>query len=73
MPQWKDWAGAEVHIFPAWGWNNKTVPVSRVDREKGIIYADFGDDIRPGNRFFISGVREALTDPGNGTWMRPRG
>lgn len=64
MPDWKDWEGAEIHVFPAWGWNNKVVPVDRVDRGKGVIYADFGDDIRPGNRFFIAGAAGALQNPG---------
>ena len=60
FPDWNDWSGAEVHIFPAWGWVNAILKVEGVDKERHTIFVKCEQDIRPGNRFFISGVREAL-------------
>jgi parallel beta-helix repeat protein len=62
-----DASEAEVHIFIAWGWVNAIVPVASIDNEKHeIVFAGDGaaQDVRPGNRFFIENVREALDAPG---------
>lgn len=61
---WQNWAGAEVHIFPAWGWVNAILPIQNVDKQSSTLYINSNQDIRPGNRFFIANAREALDSPG---------
>lgn len=63
FPDWQDWDGAEVHIFPAWGWVNAILKVDDVDRERFALKVQCQQDIRPGNRFFIANTREALNSP----------
>ena len=63
FPLWNDWEGAEVHIFPAWGWVNAIVKVDGVDKARRALRVKCEQDIRPGNRFFIANVREALDGP----------
>lgn len=64
FPDWEDWSGAEVHIFPAWGWVNAVLKVDGVDKERHTLFVKCEQDIRSGNRFFIANVREALDAPG---------
>jgi len=64
FPQWQNWQGTEVHIFPSWGWLNTILPVQSVDPESQTLFVNSLEDIRPGNRFFIANVREALDSPG---------
>ena len=64
FPDWQDWDGAEVHIFPAWGWVNAILTVDEVDNKHHRLHIQCQQDIRPGNRFFIANVREALDSPG---------
>ncbi len=73
FPQWQGWEGAEVHIFPAWGWVNAILTVEKVDKERCALFVRCEQDIRPGNRFFISGVREALDAPNEWHLDRKRG
>lgn len=63
FPEWQDWDDAEVHIFPAWGWVNAILEVDGVDKEANTLKVKCSQDIRPGNRFFIANVREALDAP----------
>ncbi|MEY3870122.1 MAG: hypothetical protein RLZZ338_4013 [Cyanobacteriota bacterium] len=64
FPQWQNWEGAEVHIFPSWSWLNTILPVKSVDKESQTLFVNSLEDIRVGNRFFIANVREALDSPG---------
>jgi hypothetical protein len=64
FPQWKNWDGAEVHIFPAWSWVNTILKVKSADKASHTLFVDCQQDIRPGNRFFIANVREALDSAG---------
>lgn len=64
FPQWTDWTGAELHIFPAWGWVNTVTEIHGVDVEKSVLRVKCPQEIRPGNRYFIAGTREALDSPG---------
>ena len=64
VPGWTDWEGAEIDVFSAWGWNNLIQPVERYDAASRTIHFESYNDVRPGNRYFITGVRGALTDPG---------
>jgi len=66
IPRWRDVSGAELHIFPAWGWVNAIAPIVRIDYDarRVILPPDgYTDEIRLGNRYFIENVREALDAP----------
>lgn len=65
IPEWKDISGAEVHMFPAWGWVSGTEPVGGIDRSQNKITlaTRAAQDVRMGNRYFIENVREALDAP----------
>lgn len=66
LPRWQDTTGAELHIFPAWGWVSAIAPIVRIDYETRRILLPpdgYTDDIRLGNRYFIENVREALDAP----------
>ncbi len=71
-----DVAGAEAHIFIAWGWVNAIVPVDRLDEQRHkIMFAAPGaaQDVRLGNRFFLENVRAALDAPGEWFLDKARG
>ena len=63
FPDWQNWSGAEVHIFPDRGWVNAILPVERVDPTTRTIYVKSQQHLKPGNRFFIANTREALDSP----------
>jgi len=66
IPHWRDISGAELHIFPAWGWVNAIAPSVRIDYDARKVHLPpdgYTDDIRPGNRYFVEGVRDALDAP----------
>ena len=66
LPEW-DLTGAQVMIFPAWGWVGGPVQIGGVDRAKRLVKLtgqNAQQDIRPGNRFYFQNVREALDAPG---------
>ena len=60
--------GAEANIFPAWGWVSSILPIEKIDlAARQVLVApgrNASEDIRPGNRFYISHVREELDAPG---------
>ena len=64
LPNWQNWDGAEVHIFPERGWVNAILPVSKVDPQSNTIYVNSQQDLLPGNRFFIANTRKAIDSPG---------
>lgn len=64
FPRWSSWDDVELHIFPAWGWVNTITRVLGVDEDAGALRVDCRQEIRPGNRFFLAGAREALDSPG---------
>ena len=55
-----------LHIYPAWGWVNCIVPIDRIDTDRQVVWLETpcNDDIRVGNRYYISNVREELDAPG---------
>lgn len=63
FPDWQNWSGAEVHIFPDRGWVNAILPVEGVDPATSTIYVKSQQPLKPGNRFFIANTREALDSP----------
>ena len=65
-----DWTGAEVNIFPAWGWVNARMPVLGVDAEHHALQVNAHEQLWMNNRFFIENVREALDSPGE--WFLDR-
>ena len=68
-------AGAEIHIFIAWGWVNAIVPLAGIDPDQHhLLFAGEGasQDVRAGNRYFIENVFEALDAPGE-WFLGPRG
>lgn len=76
IPRWEDTSGAELHIFPAWGWVNAIAPIVRIDYDtrKVLLPPDgYTDDIRLGNRYFIEGVRDALDAPNEWYLDREKG
>jgi len=69
-PDFSSWTGAEVRIFPASGWVNAEVPVQGADSLNHELIVNSGQDIRPGNRFFIENVADALD--ASGEWYLDR-
>ena len=67
LRNWKDITGADVHVFPRYGWVSAVATVERIDtRRHKIVLAGKGCNqaIQLGNRYFIEGFREALDAPG---------
>jgi len=63
----------EIHIFPAWGWVNAILSVDRIDHEQRIVWVknrNCSQELRPGNRYFVENVFEALDQPGE--WFLDR-
>lgn len=58
----------EIHIFPAEGWVNAILGVKRIDMDQHVVHIEenrsASQDLRVGNRFFVSNVREELDAPG---------
>lgn len=64
---WPRSPAPEIHIFPAWGWVNAILSIDRVDHDEHICYVtnrNCSQELRPGNRYFVEGVFEALDMPG---------
>jgi hypothetical protein len=59
---------AEIHIFPAWGWVSTILYVKDVDYSTRTVYVEensnASEELRIGNRFYVSNVREELDVPG---------
>jgi len=66
LPDW-DLTGAQVAIFPAWGWVGGPVQIGGVDRARRVLSLtgpNAQQDVRLGNRYRLENVREALDQPG---------
>ncbi len=64
FPQWQNWQGAEVHIFPLLGWVNAILPVKNIDAASQTIFVKSKHNFLAGNRFFIANSQEVLNEPG---------
>lgn len=67
IPDGWDLTRAQIMIFPAWGWVGGPMLVSGIDRDAGILMLDNkrgGTDVRPGNRYYLQNVPQALDRPG---------
>lgn len=63
FPAWSDWSGAEIYVYTAKGWGNAIIPINRADRDKRTLFIKSSENIDPGDRFFITNVRQALDSP----------
>jgi parallel beta-helix repeat protein len=73
IARWPRSPEPEIHIFPAWGWVNAILSVGSIDHENRIVHVtnrNCSQDIRPGNRYFVENVFEALDQPGE--WFLDR-
>ncbi|NOY81792.1 MAG: hypothetical protein GXP31_12420, partial [Kiritimatiellaeota bacterium] len=64
---WPRSPAPEIHIFPAWGWVNAILSVDHVDFSTNTVYVkgrNCTQDLRPGNRYYVENVFEALDSPG---------
>ena len=52
FPQWQNWDGAEIHIFPDRGWVNAIVSVEKVDSQSKTIYTNSQQNLLPGKPLF---------------------
>ena len=63
----------EIHVFPAWGWVNAILSVKQIDLDNHVVHvtnANCSQELRPGNRYFVENVFEALDTPGE--WFLDR-
>ena len=63
----------EIHIFPAWGWVNAILSVKQIDHDNHVAHVtnrNCSQELRPGNRYFVANVFEALDTPGE--WFLDR-
>jgi hypothetical protein len=66
IPDW-DLAGAQIQVFPAWGWVGGKIQIGGIDRANGMLKLagqNVQQEIRLGNRYYLENVREALDEPG---------
>lgn len=62
----KSWAGAEICIFPRFNWWNNIIQIASADPAKRTVTlaGDCSFAIRPGDRYYVSGLLEQLNAPG---------
>ena len=73
IARWPRSPEPEIHIFPAWGWVNAILSVDKVDHENRVVHVknrNCSQELRPGNRYFVENVFEALDQPGE--WFLDR-
>jgi hypothetical protein len=56
----------EVMVFPRYNWWNNIIPIKAIDREQRVytLAANASYGIRPGDRYWVQGLREELDAPG---------
>lgn len=64
FPSWSDWSEAQINFFPGEGFWNAIIPINNIDRENNKILIRSQQDIKPGNRFFLTNSIDALDSPG---------
>ncbi len=68
LPLCSESQAPEIVMFPAWGWVSTILHVDRIDYQNNTIHlmddSNASQDIRPGNRYYLTNVREALDSPG---------
>jgi hypothetical protein len=76
LQRWPRSPAPEIHVFPAWGWVNAILSVERIDPDKHVVHVtnrNCTQELRPGNRYFVANVFEALDAPGEWFLDRPAG
>ncbi|MCX7819511.1 MAG: right-handed parallel beta-helix repeat-containing protein [Kiritimatiellae bacterium] len=65
-PAWREWQGAEIVVFPRYNWWNDVVRVKSVEvgQRRVLLERNASYAIRPGDRYYLRGVRSALDAPG---------
>ena len=74
LARWPRSSEPEIHIFPAWGWVNAILSVDGIDLANRVCCVknrNCSQELRPGNRYFVENVFEALDAPGE--WFLDRG
>jgi parallel beta-helix repeat protein len=63
---WSRPTDGQVFVFPRYNWWNNIVPIAAVDptARRITLAADCSYPIRPGDRYFVRGLREELDAPG---------
>ncbi|MBT3375784.1 MAG: hypothetical protein HOJ57_39620 [Lentisphaerae bacterium] len=63
---WTNPAEGELYVFPRYNWWNNVVPIKSVDWEKRVLTTakPTSFQMRPGDRYFVRGIREELDAPG---------
>lgn len=63
---WANPTEGEVMVFPRYNWWNNIVPIAQIDPEKRTVtlQGNASYEIRPGDRYYVRGVREELDAPG---------
>lgn len=67
IPDGWEVTGADIMVFPAWGWVGGPVEVGGIDREQNRLLLtgqNAQQEIRRGNRYYLRNVRQALDQPG---------
>ncbi len=67
IKRWPRSPEPEIHIFPAWGWVNAILSVGKIDFDAHVVHVknrNCSQGLRPGNRYFVENVFEALDTPG---------
>ncbi|MBD3293327.1 MAG: carbohydrate-binding protein [Armatimonadia bacterium] len=67
MPRVQDFADVQMHVFPAWGWVSSIEPIETLDYDEGIgtlAGREANQELRVGNRYYLSGAYELLDSPG---------
>jgi len=67
IPRGWDLTGADVMIFPAWGWVGGPILVGGVDWAECVLTLtgqNVQQNVERGNRYYLRNVREALDQPG---------
>jgi hypothetical protein len=66
---------AEIHIFPAWGWVSTILDVKNIDYDTRTVHVEensnASEELRVGNRYYVSNVLEELDVPGE--WFLDKG
>lgn len=63
---WQRPTEGKVLVFPRYNWWNNYLPIAAVDPEKRVLTlaADASYALRPGDRYYVAGLKEELDAPG---------
>ena len=64
FPSWSDWSESQINFFPGEGFWNAIIAIDSVNKQNNKILIRSQQDIKPGNRFFLTNSIDALDSPG---------